>query len=223
MGDESSSMNRELTERPVKRFPVLYQDYDSPMTVTCMCRGFDHGDGWFEIIWQLSLAIEEELDYSWFRKQWFLLKKKLFRSWNNAIYKLSPVQREKRRQEGSGTKDDPYRWMVEEKIRGDRLARLARTIFASGRFDDYRSWPGKLQNLGFKAFIRWPCTGFAVQQVKEKFGTLRFYCHDTDAIAKYIRLAERLSSVTCEDCGKPGKANQSGWIRTLCDECRAKR
>lgn len=68
-------MNSELTQRLVKRFPVLYQDYHSPMTQTCMCWGFDHGDGWFEIIWQLSLAIEEELGYSWLQKRWFLVKK----------------------------------------------------------------------------------------------------------------------------------------------------
>jgi hypothetical protein len=54
-------MNAELTQKLLKRFPVLYQDYDSPMTQTCMCWGFDHSDGWFEIIWQLSLAIEEDL------------------------------------------------------------------------------------------------------------------------------------------------------------------
>ena len=38
-------MNQELTLRLVKRFPVLYQDYRSPMTQTAMCWGFDHGDG----------------------------------------------------------------------------------------------------------------------------------------------------------------------------------
>jgi len=59
-----------------------------------------------------------------------------------------------------------------------------------------------------------------VVQVKEKFGTLRFYCGGTEAIDKYVRLAERFSSVTCEDCGKLGKANDSGWIRTQCDACR---
>jgi hypothetical protein len=75
-------MNRELTERLVKRLPILYQDHTSPKTQTAMCRGFDHGYGWFEIIWQLSLAIEEELGYSWLRKRWFLFKKSFFRSWN---------------------------------------------------------------------------------------------------------------------------------------------
>jgi hypothetical protein len=122
-------MNSELTQRLVKRFPVLYQDYHSPMTQTCMRWGFDHGDGWFEIIWQLSLAIEEELGYSWLEKRWFLAKKGFFRWWNRVVYKLSPVQDDKRKREGSGTKEDPYRWVVVEKAPRDCLARMAWKVF----------------------------------------------------------------------------------------------
>src|SRR5277367_5538928 len=213
-------MNSELTQRLVKRFPVLYQDYHSPMTQTCMCWGFDHGDGWFEIIWQLSLAIEEELNYSWLQERWFLAKKVFFRWWNTLLYKLSPVQDDKKRREGSGTKEDPYRWVVTEKARRDVLASLASRVFPARRSDDFHTWPARLQHLGFKAFVHWPRTGFAVMQVKEKFGTLRFYCSSAAAIDKYIRLAERLSSITCEDCGKSGKRNDSSWVRTQCGACR---
>jgi hypothetical protein len=213
-------MNDQLTQRLVRRFPVLYQDYHSPMTRTCMCWGFDHGDGWFEIIWQLSLAIEGELNYSWLRERWYLFKKSFFGVWNKFIYSLSPNAQDKQTQEGSGTKEDPYRSVVVEKARPDWLARVACRLLFPGRFDDYRSWAGKLQHLGFKAFVRWPYTGFAVAQVKEKFGTLRFYCPSTGAIQTYIQLAERLSAVTCEECGRPGTANDSGWIRTQCEQCR---
>ena len=57
-------------------------------------------------------------------------------------------------------------------------------------------------------------------QVKEKFGALRFYYDGGD---EYIRgavtMAEFMSTVTCEDCGKPGsKSNKSNWIKTVCDE-----
>jgi hypothetical protein len=93
------------------------------MSQTCMCWGFDHGDGWFEIIWQLSLAIEEELHYSWFRKRWFLFKKSFFRSWNKFLYTLSPVRLDKQVQAGSGTREDPYRWVVVEKAPRDWLAK----------------------------------------------------------------------------------------------------
>jgi hypothetical protein len=214
-------MNNQLTRRLVRRFPVLYQDYHSPMSQTCMCWGFDHDDGWFEIIWQLSLAIEEELQYSWLRKRWFLFKKSFFRSWNKFLYKLSPVRLDKQVQTGSGTKEDPYRWVVVEKAPRDWLAKAAFVGLPERKTDGIRlSWQSRIQNLGFKAFVVWPHTGFAVQQVKEKFGTLRFYCPGNDAIDRYVQLAERLSSVTCEDCGKRGTANDSGWIRTQCDDCR---
>lgn len=215
-------MNAELTQKLLKRFPVLYQDYWSPMTQTCMCWGFDHEDGWFEIIWQLSLAIEEELGYSWMRERWYLLKKFLSRQWNKLIYTISPITYDKRKQEGSGTTEEPYRWVVTEEAECDCLAKLAARVFPQNQ-SDYGRWTTRLQNLGFKAFVHHPYTGFAVVQVKEKFGTLRFYCSSTPAIDKYIRLAERLSAVTCEDCGKPGQQNDSGWIRTQCDECRGKR
>jgi hypothetical protein len=216
-------MNHELTQRLVKRFPILYQDYHSPMTHTCMCWGFDHGDGWFEIIWQLSLAIEEELNYSWLRERWYLFKKSFFRSWNKCIYALSPARQDKQIQQGSGTKEDPYRWVVVERAPRDWSARLASKVLPAPRFGDYGRCSAKLQNLGLKALVHWPYTGFAVLQVKEKFGTLRFYCPGSDAIDKYVRLAHRLSVVTCEDCGKPGTSNDSGWIRTQCEECRSGR
>jgi len=193
------------------------------MTQTCMCWGFDHGDGWFEIIWQLSLAIEEELGYSWMREHWYLHRKFLSRRWNKFIYTMSPISPEKRVQEGSGTAEDPYLWVVIEEAKRDWLARLASRLFRRGRSDEYGSWTTSLQHLGFKAFVHHPYTGFAVIQVKEKFGTLRFYCPSTSAIDKYIRLAERLSAVTCEECGKPGTPNESGWISTLCEECRTTR
>jgi hypothetical protein len=98
------------------------------MSQTCMCWGFDHGDGWFEIIWQLSLAIEEELQYSWLRKRWFLFKKSFFRFWNKCIYTLSPPRPDKQVQSGSGTREDPYRWVVVEKAPRDWLARAASAL-----------------------------------------------------------------------------------------------
>ena len=100
-------MNKENTMKLVRRFPVLYQDFYSDMRETCMCWGFSHGDGWFDIIWQLSLAIEEELGYSWLQERWFLFAKKWSRKWNNLIYKLSPVRERKFHFEGSGKTGDP--------------------------------------------------------------------------------------------------------------------
>jgi len=56
-------------------------------------------------------------------------------------------------------------------------------------------------------------------QVKEKFGTLRFYYSGGDEhIAGMVAMAESMSGVTCEDCGKPGRSRGVGWITTVCDE-----
>lgn len=56
-------------------------------------------------------------------------------------------------------------------------------------------------------------------QVKEKYGTLRFYLsHEDDYISGVVAMAEYLSELTCETCGAPGKTRGSGWVRTLCDK-----
>lgn len=56
-------------------------------------------------------------------------------------------------------------------------------------------------------------------QVKEKFGTLRFYYNGGDeVISGMVRMAESMSAVTCETCGNPGTLRGSGWRYTACDE-----
>ena len=56
-------------------------------------------------------------------------------------------------------------------------------------------------------------------QVKEKYGTLRFYyTGGDDYINGVVAMAEYMSRVTCETCGAPGEIREDGWIRTLCDE-----
>lgn len=56
-------------------------------------------------------------------------------------------------------------------------------------------------------------------QIKEKFGTLRFYYHGgDDYIWGLEAMADSMSAVICEDCGKPGKLRSGGWVRTLCED-----
>lgn len=57
-----------------------------------------------------------------------------------------------------------------------------------------------------------------VNQVKEKYGTLRFYYSGGDAyIDGLVAMAESMSEVTCEECGNPGRVRRGGWLRCLCD------
>ena len=63
-----------------------------------------------------------------------------------------------------------------------------------------------------------------VEQIKEKFGGLRFYYNGgDDTIDGMVRMAESWASNACEECGVPGQSRGGGWIKTLCDEHDAER
>lgn len=89
-----------------------------------------------------------------------------------------------------------------------------------------------------------------VDQVKEKYGTLRFYYHhegeekgisaidfpgvslrfsskDSDLhrqTAEIVHKWEKKSGEVCEKCGKPGVLRKDlSWILTLCDDCYDKK
>src|SRR5258706_6165078 len=60
---------------------------------------------------------------------------------------------------------------------------------------------------------------FAVQ-VKEKYGTLRFYMSsETDEISDLIHETEALSSQTCESCGEFAKMLGTRWLQVKCNAC----
>lgn len=68
----------------------------------------------------------------------------------------------------------------------------------------------------------------SVQQIKEKFGGLRYYVYYThlsddqiQEIESMIRVAESKSYTACEDCGGDGSrvAPRKYWMRTLCKNC----
>lgn len=64
-----------------------------------------------------------------------------------------------------------------------------------------------------------------VQQVKEKFGGLRFYFSAPsvgfDKIYEVSMLAETESFKICEQCGEPGELrDRSGWVYTACERCK---
>lgn len=139
-------MTDELEDKLCKRFNFYRREL--PMTESLMCFGFSHGDGWFNIIWELSEKIEE------------------------IINKYNPTDKQ-----------------------------------------------------ALDLLIDYPL--FNVTQVKEKFGTLRFYYEMRldvpeahDEIMKVIDEAELKSAKTCERCGKPGTQTESGWIKTLCNDCK---
>lgn len=78
---------------------------------------------------------------------------------------------------------------------------------------------------------------FEACQIKEKFGSLRFY-YDLQfennfpelielrikaKISGLVEMAEAISHHICEGCGAPGYKNTERWIKTMCDNCHEKR
>ena len=64
--------------------------------------------------------------------------------------------------------------------------------------------------------------GQIVQDVKDKYATLRIYCCGGDEIYKIIEEAEKECRETCEECGGKDNAHiyDGGWMYNLCEECR---
>jgi len=51
-------MNEAHTEQLYRECPILFGDHTKSMRETCMCWGFECGDGWFDLIFTLSRKIE---------------------------------------------------------------------------------------------------------------------------------------------------------------------
>ena len=138
-------MKQELDELLCQKYPKMMVNRNKDMTETCMCWGFDCGDGWYNILDQLMGNIQHHID------------------WNNKNFEKGYAQ--------------------------------------------YKQVPQ-----------------VTLDQVKEKFGTLRFYyTGGDDVIDGMVRMAESMSGVICEECGNQGERKGGGWVRTICEPCEEKR
>lgn len=80
----------------------------------------------------------------------------------------------------------------------------------------YTDWNNENHAKGYKQYKEVPQV--VAVQIKEKFGTLRFYYDGgDDTIGGMVRMAESMSAVTCEECGAPGKIRGRGWMYTACN------
>jgi hypothetical protein len=73
---------------------------------------------------------------------------------------------------------------------------------------------------------------YEIHQIKEKFGTLRYYFGTTfeygtiqsNVMYAIKKWAESMSAATCERCGKFGELRtETYYIVTMCDDCNLKR
>ncbi len=83
-------------------------------------------------------------------------------------------------------------------------------------------WNNKNFEKGYTQYKQVPQV--TVEQIKEKFGGLRFYYQGGDEhISGMVRMAESWAGHSCEECGAPGEMRSGGWVKTLCDKHEAER
>jgi hypothetical protein len=80
-------MKPELENKLIRRFPGFFKGTQRSMQETCMYWGICCGDGWYDILYMLNLAIEKELKYTWFKHRWYYWKFKIVKAWNNLMWK----------------------------------------------------------------------------------------------------------------------------------------
>jgi hypothetical protein len=109
---------------------------------------------------------------------------------------------------------------------GEPTGLVARFVDPPGVLECGPGWWGLLDELDTAIAV--VASGYRVVQVKEKFGTLRFYWDPTsvDADARervdaLVQAAEARSAEVCEECGDPGGIVKRGWWRTFCPSCAA--
>lgn len=173
-------MREELDKQLVSTYPRMFRNRYAPMNETCMCWGFEHGDGWYPIISALCANIQGHVEWKREQRARALLFNRARSRGRDALIKHLA---------GEGEVRD---WHI----------KIADEAMVSGD----RPVPKKVNYV-------------VVDQVKEKFGTLRFYYHGGDeAVDGMVRMAESMSAMMCEKCSKPATMHHDGWVRTLCDE-----
>jgi hypothetical protein len=109
----------------------------------------------------------------------------------------------------------------------DEIKRLCPRLYSHGIAHEFRAgWRPMIWRLSDKlealiAFMDCPADELPYcVQVKEKYGTLRFYMStSTQEMDALIESAQDESGMTCEICGMMGKTRYGGWVSTLCDDC----
>lgn len=185
-------MKTELDEELCKKYPKIFRDRYADMRTTAMCWGFDIGDGWYNIIDKLCANIQGRIDYSRKERARVLrYNRALWRAVNGDVDALERYYLHPR------VRADDEKWTkwAEERAAEDVLKPVFKTV------------PNAVPQV-------------VAEQVKEKFGGLRFYYRGgDDVIGGMLQMAESMSYVTCEVCSNPAKPSKGGWIVTMCQPC----
>ena len=65
--------------------------------------------------------------------------------------------------------------------------------------------------------------GYSPAQIKEKYGSLRWYDNGApEGLGQIINKYELLSECFCINCGKSVRHRTKGWINFICEDCASK-
>lgn len=185
-------MTPENDQKLCAKYPKIFVDRDKGPRESCMHWGLAVGDGWYNLIDAACSTIQNHIDSS--------IKYAKFQTKHNEI--VTAVRA------GDMTLFNKHYAKMEEKWRNQILEQMLQP-------DNNEE-----SRLGYGHGIR-PiepiCSQLVADQVKEKFGGLRFYHHGGDELCNgVIDMAQAMSFRICEECGSPGKVGGKAWIRTLC-------
>jgi len=205
----------DFEEKLMQSFPNLHRK-DANGNVLAPDCGTSCPPGWQPLVYNLCAAIDSYIkcgeistqkNVVWFKIKMFLYKKIIVSIHNFVHSRINPY--ELYRPESEKNKKS---WLISpeatEKVKANHGTRLkvSNTISSFFRyFEPHYKWN------------RQPIPAVYIGQIKEKFGTLRFYYDGgDDTIRGMIRFAEHLSSVTCAETGLAGSTHKrGGWYRTL--------
>ena len=181
-------MKQELDKLLCERYPKMMVNRNKPMMETCMCWGFECGDGWFNILDQLMGSIQHHID--WKEKQ-----------------RAGAIRYNEMAAQAKAGNFDLFEETMKALPNDDYKEKRLAEIVAG----DFRQVPESIPQV-------------TLDQVKEKFGTLRFYYSGgDDYISGMVSLAESMTGVTCESCGNAGERRGGGWVHTYCTPCEEAR
>lgn len=183
-------MKQELDDALCKAYPKIFKMRHAPMTQTCMCWGFEIGDGWYDIIDNMCSLIQNYINNS-----------------RTARLRALRFNRAMSKSLKAGNIDALISYYTFDKTKP--VSDWAKTQAVEAY--EY----GKLKE------VPEVCPQVYAEQVKEKFGTLRFYYSGGDEfdgfVAGVVSMAAVMSSVVCPECGDKGELRGGSWLYVSCE------
>jgi len=187
-------MKQELDQLLCEKYPKMMVNRNKNMQETCMCWGFECGDGWYNILNQLMGNIQHHIDWKEKQRDGAIKYNEIAEAGKSGNVELFADLVAKEYADKPTISADYIRERCEDMIK-----------------NPLRDIPDSVPQV-------------TLDQVKEKFGTLRFYyTGGDDYISGMVTMAEAMSGVTCEGCGNPGERKGGGWVHTYCEPCEEKR